>query len=93
MGYQGPEREADYSPQSIAEVKNGRCIPPLPHTSRDFILQANIVHNTPVDPLGLNGESVLRIVTVTKIEHANGAREAKLVVLYSKLYLLDTVLY
>jgi hypothetical protein len=28
-----PEREADRSPSSSAEVKNGGAIPPLPHTS------------------------------------------------------------
>jgi hypothetical protein len=26
-------READHSPQTSAEVKNGEAIPPLPHTS------------------------------------------------------------
>jgi hypothetical protein len=26
-----PEREADHSPPSSAEVKNGGAIPPLPH--------------------------------------------------------------
>jgi hypothetical protein len=28
-----PGREADHSPPSSAEVKNGGAIPPLPHTS------------------------------------------------------------
>jgi hypothetical protein len=30
QGMKRPEREADYSPSSSAEVKNGEAIPPLP---------------------------------------------------------------
>jgi hypothetical protein len=33
LGVKGPEREADHSPLSGAEVKKGGAIPPLPHTS------------------------------------------------------------
>jgi hypothetical protein len=32
-GVKQPEREADHSPPSSAEVKNHGAIPPLPHTS------------------------------------------------------------
>jgi hypothetical protein len=32
-GAQRPRREEDHSPLSSAEVKNGRAISPLPHTS------------------------------------------------------------
>jgi hypothetical protein len=32
-GVKLPEREADHSPPSSAQVKNGGTIPPLPHTS------------------------------------------------------------
>jgi hypothetical protein len=32
-GVKRPLREADHSPRSSAEVKNGGVIPPLPHTS------------------------------------------------------------
>jgi hypothetical protein len=51
-------------------------------------VQYSRVYNTPVEPLGLHGESAIRIIIVTKIGHANGAR----VVLDSKLYLLETML-
>jgi hypothetical protein len=33
MGVKWPGREADHSPPSSAEVKNGGAIPPLPHKS------------------------------------------------------------
>jgi hypothetical protein len=33
LGVQRPRREADHSPPSTAEVKNGGAIPPLPHIS------------------------------------------------------------
>jgi hypothetical protein len=32
-GLKGPGREADHSPPSSADVKNGGVIPPLPHMS------------------------------------------------------------
>jgi hypothetical protein len=32
-GVKRPERVADHSPQSTAEVKNGGSIPPVPHAS------------------------------------------------------------
>jgi hypothetical protein len=33
MGIKRPGREADHSPPSSAEVKNGGALPPLPHMS------------------------------------------------------------
>jgi hypothetical protein len=33
LGVKRPGREADHSPSSSVEVKNGGAIPPLPHTS------------------------------------------------------------
>jgi hypothetical protein len=32
-GLNRPGREADHSPPSSAEIKNGGCTPPLPHSS------------------------------------------------------------
>jgi hypothetical protein len=33
LGLKRPGRDADHSPPSIAEAKNGRAIPPVPHMS------------------------------------------------------------
>jgi hypothetical protein len=33
-----PRREADHSPQSTAEIKNGGAMPPLPHNLHEVVL-------------------------------------------------------
>jgi hypothetical protein len=46
-GVKRPGREADHSPQSSSEVKNGGAISPLPHTSSwpIFKIHLYIIHN------------------------------------------------
>jgi hypothetical protein len=40
-GVKRPGREADHSPPSSAEVRNGGAIPPLPHTRTSHVVMLN----------------------------------------------------
>jgi hypothetical protein len=62
MGIKRPGREADHSPPSSAEVKNGGAIPPLPHVSFHSTMLAQLSTGTTL-PLTFTSYSTLSIVS------------------------------
>jgi hypothetical protein len=78
-GCKGPRREADHSPPSRAEVKNGGAIPLFPHAFswRGSYLRTGQLHLTLRDRKQQQALQFLLVTKYFRVKKSRGMRQAK----------------